>query len=206
MTLTTTGTSGAATLIADTLNIPQYSGGGGASAFNAIIPLGSGGIYSNIPVGNSNANMNIGANNLYLMPFIPSVSFTTLNIFVNVAVVGTGNSRLLLYSHSDTTGLPDTKLFESVDITNLTLGIKTITTTLAFTAGTIYWFGIYSSSSVQFIGSGTAGLLQIGVDSSNAQYQNIQRSAVTFGTAPATFGTSHAKTQLPFVRIGLTAV
>ena len=31
LTLTTTGTSGAATLIGSTLNIPQYSGGGGAS-------------------------------------------------------------------------------------------------------------------------------------------------------------------------------
>jgi hypothetical protein len=179
--------------------------GGGGGGINTQIPLGSGDIYSNIPLGNSSANMNIGANNLYLMPFIPNVSFTTLNIFINVAVVGTGNSRLLLYSHSNITGLPDTKLFESVDITNLTLGIKTITTTLTFTAGTVYWFGIYSSSSVQFLGSGTAGLLQIGVDSSNTQYQNIQRSGVAFGTAPSTFGTSHAKTQLAFVRIGLTA-
>jgi len=33
LTLTTTGTSGAATLVDSTLNIPQYSGGGGASDF-----------------------------------------------------------------------------------------------------------------------------------------------------------------------------
>lgn len=31
LTLTTTGTSGAATLVSNTLNIPQYSGGGGAT-------------------------------------------------------------------------------------------------------------------------------------------------------------------------------
>lgn len=31
LTLTTTGTSGAATLVSNTLNIPQYSGGGGAA-------------------------------------------------------------------------------------------------------------------------------------------------------------------------------
>ena len=31
LTLTTTGTSGAATLVSNTLNIPQYSGGGGSS-------------------------------------------------------------------------------------------------------------------------------------------------------------------------------
>jgi hypothetical protein len=33
ITLTTTGTSGAATLISNTLNIPQYSGGGGSTSF-----------------------------------------------------------------------------------------------------------------------------------------------------------------------------
>lgn len=37
LTLTTTGTSGAATLIGATLNIPQYSGGGGASTYSVSI-------------------------------------------------------------------------------------------------------------------------------------------------------------------------
>lgn len=37
LTLTTTGTSGAATLISNTLNIPQYSGGGGASGITRSI-------------------------------------------------------------------------------------------------------------------------------------------------------------------------
>ena len=36
LTLTTTGTSGAATLVGATLNIPQYSGGGGSTAWGAI--------------------------------------------------------------------------------------------------------------------------------------------------------------------------
>lgn len=38
LTLTTTGTSGAATLSSNTLNIPQYSGGGGDEYVNASIP------------------------------------------------------------------------------------------------------------------------------------------------------------------------
>lgn len=36
LTLTTTGTSGAATLVGATLNIPQYSGGGGSTAWGGI--------------------------------------------------------------------------------------------------------------------------------------------------------------------------
>lgn len=36
LTLTTTGTSGAATLVGDTLNIPQYSGGGGVAGVSSL--------------------------------------------------------------------------------------------------------------------------------------------------------------------------
>jgi hypothetical protein len=39
ITLTTTGTSGASTLIGDTLNIPQYTGGGGSSSQSAFTIL-----------------------------------------------------------------------------------------------------------------------------------------------------------------------
>lgn len=38
LTLTTTGSSGAATLISNTLNIPQYSGGGGSGTVTSITP------------------------------------------------------------------------------------------------------------------------------------------------------------------------
>lgn len=41
ITLTTTGTSGAATWDGTTLNIPQYSGGGGGSGVDALAPIGS---------------------------------------------------------------------------------------------------------------------------------------------------------------------
>ena len=142
LTLTTTGTSGASTLVGSTLNIPQYGGGGGGSGINAQIALGSGNIYSNIPIGNSTANLTISANTIYLMPFIPNVTFTTSNIFLNVAVLGVGvSARILLYNHSSTTGLPDTKIFESANLDCSTTGVKTATTTQTFTAGTPYWLG-----------------------------------------------------------------
>jgi len=44
ITLTTTGTSGAATLIANVLNIPQYSGGGGGSGITRSITVTSGNV------------------------------------------------------------------------------------------------------------------------------------------------------------------
>ena len=205
LTLTTTGTSGAATLVGATLNIPQYSGGGGGASggFNTPIKLGSGGIYSNIPIGASNTAVSLGASSLYLAPFIPAQTFTISDFKINVAVLGSGNYRILIYSHSDTNGLPDVLLYESSDLSVTTTGIKTATTTQTFTAGTTYWLGVYGSSPVQFSCSVVNSQNQIGMDSTLTQYSSITRS-VTFGSAPNPFGTTHNRSSSAFIRIGLT--
>lgn len=205
LTLTTTGTSGAATLVGATLNIPQYSGGGGASGgANTPIKLGSGGIYSNIPIGASATNASLSNNTMYLAPFIPAQTFTISDFKINVTVLGTGNYRILLYSHSDTNGLPDVLLYESADLSVTTTGIKTATTTQTFTAGTTYWLGVYGSSTVQLAASVVNSQNQIGMDSTLTQYNNLSRSA-TFGSAPNPFGTTHTKTANNLTRIGLTS-
>jgi hypothetical protein len=204
LTLTTTGTSGAATLVGDTLNIPQYGGGGGG--FNALVSMGSGNIYSNIPIGAGNTNVNITSDTIVLIPFIPAQSFTTSNLFINVTVLGVGaNTRILLYSHSATNGLPNTKLYESANLDCSTIGIKTATTSQTFTAGTIYWLGYYANSSIPSVsGALVASLLQIGVTSSMNQYTSITR-ATTFGSAPSTWVVSGSnRISTSAIRIGLT--
>ena len=201
LTLTTTGTSGAATLVGATLNVPQYSGGGRGA--NTPVKLGSGGIYSNIPIAASSSSHALISNTLYLAPFTPAYSFTISNFLINVTVLGAGNFRILLYSHSDTNGLPDVLLYESADLSVLTTGVKTATTTQTFTAGTTYWFGVYGNSSAQLAASVPGSQNQIGMDSTLTQYTSISRSA-TFGSAPNPFGTTHTKVAVTFLRIGLT--
>jgi hypothetical protein len=205
LTLTTTGTSGAATLVGSTLNIPQYSGGGGLSGGNiAVTKLPSGSIYSNIPYGGSNTTFNATANVIYLMPFTPSNSFTTSNLISNVSVAGAGvNFRMVLYSHSNTTGLPDVLIYESPDLSAATTGVKTATTTQTFNAGTTYWLGIYANGTFSLGGVAVASLTQIGMDNTAGQYSSINR-IVTYGSAPNPFGTTHTKQATGFVRIGLT--
>jgi hypothetical protein len=203
LTLTTTGTSGAATLVGSTLNIPQYSGGG-ASGVYASIPLGSGLVYSNIPLGSSNVTLTPSANQMYLMPFTPQNTFTTSSIIINVsgAALST-SSRILIYSHSIATGLPGTKLYESTDLNTGTTGIKTATTSQTFTAGTTYWLGVYSNGSPLFTASSTSGQFIIGCDSFLLTFTSIQASA-TYGSAPTTFVPSSAgRLNSNFPKIGL---
>lgn len=204
LTLTTTGTSGAATLVGATLNIPQYSGGSASSGTHTPFELGSGQIYSNIPIGASNSTTPMSTNLIYIMPFKPAQTFTTSNIFVNVSVLGAGvNARILLYSHSATNGLPDTKIYESANLDCSTTGVKTATTAQTFTAGTTYWLGLHTSGAVTLAGVVVASLIQIGVDSTTAQYTSISRS-VAFGSAPSTWGTTGTQLSATFPRIGLT--
>ena len=77
ITLTTTGTSGAATFISNTLNIPQYSGGGGSSV-----------ILENQRTISSNYTITDGYNGL-------SVGPVTVNASVGVTV-GTGERWVVM--------------------------------------------------------------------------------------------------------------
>jgi hypothetical protein len=177
------------------------SGGGG---FNTPVKMGTGNIYSNIPIGAPGNTQAVSSNLIHLMPFIPANSFTTSNLFINVTTLGAGvNARILLYSHSETNGLPDTKIYESTNLDCSTNGIKTIITSQTFTAGTVYWLGLYTSGNVTFTSATVASHYQIGMDINGSQYTSIAQSGA-FGSAPATFGTSHSKVVVPFTRIALT--
>lgn len=179
--------------------------GGTGGGIQAPFQLGSGQIYSNIPIGANSSTAPFSTPNLILiMPFKPAQTFTTSNIFINVSVLGIGvNARILLYSHSATNGLPDTKIYESTNLDCSTTGVKTATTAQTFTAGTTYWLGVHASGAVTFTGVGVASLIQIGMDSSTNQYTAISRS-VTFGSAPSPWGTTGNQISSNFPRIGLT--
>lgn len=178
-------------------------GGGGGGGFNTPVKLGSGGIYSNIAVSASVTSVFLAPNTIYIAPFIPAQTFTISDFKINVTTLGSGNFRILLYSHSNTNGLPDVLLYESSNLSVSTTGIKTAITTQNFTAGTTYWLGVYGSSTVQFSAVTVSTQIQIGIDSAFTQYNNISRVA-TFGSAPNPFGTTHTKRADNITRIGLT--
>jgi hypothetical protein len=183
ITLTTTGTSGAATLVGATLNIPQYSGGGGGVFGTHIVVRPQPGVYySSNPFTGSGGTTSTLANNIYLAPFIPknSISVNEFRVEVLSAAVG-GLARIILFD--DLNGLPKNKIIESTNLDCSTTGMKTFTASFSFVAGTTYWLGVSVNANIGFRSNNTAFALQHHASSSavNPQYQQAQ----TFGSLPS---------------------
>lgn len=183
LTLTTTGTSGAATLVGSTLNIPQYSGGGGGGIHVQIKPR-TGAAYSNILISGASTFGNSGSI-LYLTPFIPVNTLTITSAAIQVTTAGAAtNMKILVYS--DVNGLPTTRLLESSLLDISTTGFKTFTTSFTFTAGVTYWIGTIASGSAGAITSTTQSI-QIGVNpSSNQSFNGFSLSGVNIAAIPST--------------------
>jgi hypothetical protein len=175
--------------------------GGGASGIYGEIPLASGQTYLNGVVF-ANSILSLAANQIYLAPVVFPRNFTTQSLIINVnAAVASSNARLLIYSHNSSTGLPNVKLFESINVSTATTGIKTITTAQNFVAGTVYWVGIYASNSIGVFAL-SQGCYLIGADNNFDPYNQYTRTT-TFGSAPSTWNTTGVLgTQSSFPRIG----
>jgi hypothetical protein len=144
-----------------------------------------GGVTTNLSTGAALVGAGPGANILTLSPYIPNVSYTCSNLYLNVRTqVASTNARILIYS--DLEFSPDTKLYESANLNCSTSGVKTATTSFAFVAGITYWLAVHTSGTQQFTaGSGTYGSsYPVGYSGGNIYNQYTVSS--TFGSAPTT--------------------
>lgn len=145
LTLTTTGTSGAATLVGSTLNVPQY-GGGNLLATHILAKPRSGFYYGT----SQHANLGVTAtnNNTFIFSaFTPAYDLTINEILFQVTTLFVGG-LLKAVIYSDNNGVPHTKLFESATVSTDTTGTKTLTgVSFTFTAGTTYWVSMLSNNS-----------------------------------------------------------
>jgi hypothetical protein len=209
ITLTTTGSSGPATLIGNTLNIPQYSGGGGGGAsgiHTQLLPGGS--LFGGVETSNAitfpqTATYTTQANQMAYFPYIPNNTFTATSLAFNVTnAIATSKAKLCIYSHDGFNG-PQTKLYESTEIDLSTSGSKTISVSFAFTKGTVYWFGLYTNifnSQITALGAGSGGGLSIGFVGTTSILAWAQVS-ITYPTAPTTAGVNTFVSQAPLIRI-----
>lgn len=185
LTLTTTGTSGPATLVGATLNIPQYSGGGGASGIHALVKPISGRRISYGLTTAAITGSNFTASRLQLVPFIPANSFTISEILMYCAILGVGSlCRLLIYS--DNNGVPDAKLYESADLNLSTIGFKVATLTFTFNAGTTYWLAFHGNAITTNVTHYQVGsLYQLAQTGVSVVPSNSYFVSAALGSAPA---------------------
>ena len=130
-------------------------------------------------------------NIIRLHPYMPHSTFTTSSLAVQILTGQTGAAiRLLIYNNSATK--PSGKLFESTSISCATSGLKTVSTSFTFTAGTIYWLGFQNSlsgTSATIASLTSANLIPfLGDASSNSAYIGYETSAYSYGSAPTTMG------------------
>jgi len=125
LTLTTTGSSGAATLVGNTLNIPQY-GGSGVTSVTASAPLSSsGGSTPNITISQSSSTTN---------GYLSSTDWNTFNGKENTLTFSTGLSRVGNTITNTITQYTDSSARASLSFTagsgayNSTSGVITIPT------------------------------------------------------------------------------
>ena len=183
LTLTTTGSSGAATLDGSTLNIPQYSGGAsGTFGTHIVVKPKSGVYYSSNPLSGSGGTTQATANFYYLAPFTPlnTLVINEMRVEVNTIAAG-GLATMLIFD--DLNGLPKNKLLESTNLDCSTSGMKTFTTSYTFTAGTTYWLGVSVNATIGFRSNNTSFALQHHASSSAVNVQYFK--AATFGSVPS---------------------
>jgi len=205
LTLTTTGTSGAATLVGSTLNIPQYGGGGasGLKGVHTLLPLSFNQSTSAIITTPANlSNVGLTANRLVLYPFIPANSFTAETMFINCTTLLSGaNARILIYS--DLNGSPNSKLMESTDLSLSTTGQKSYVSFFDFVAGTTYWLGVHASTGGSITHMAASSIMPIynfGINVYVNYFVNV-----ALGSAPATITSKTPNTtNTPF--IGMIAI
>lgn len=98
------------------------------------------------------------ANRLQVAPFKPANSITSTQLNINVGVaLALSTFKIVIYS--DNNGLPTNKLYESTAISSATTGIKVVSLTYTFNAGSTYWIGTICSGAISFATIPTAGLI-----------------------------------------------
>ena len=155
--LTTTGTSGASTWNGTTLNIPQYSGGGGSGASLGFTPLS---IYE--------ADDLTVASYTYYVLLVCDVDVTLANAKV---FVRSGTSAIYAALYSTTTGNMQTSSFTRLGTFSKTSGVATginilpVDGTVTLTAGQTIMLGF--SSANEMAGGGVINSNALGVETTS---------------------------------------
>ena len=204
LTLTTTGSSGPATLVGSTLNIPQYSGGSSSSitGIHAVVPPSSGAVLSSMLTTTGYASTTQVANRMILYPFLPVRNVISQNLFIRVATAQAGSSAQIVI-YNDLNGMPYNLLAATGSLDCSTIGNKTFVNQYPFYAGYVYWIGIWTSGTQSVFTMPSANMLHIRSMGATPAPSCGIAATITYGPTPPaiapTFGTTNQN--MPFVGI-----
>jgi len=164
------------------------------SGIHALIKPISGMLITPAVAGGGQTTVNYpAADTIVAYPFIPNNTFSVTELNVEVTTAASGNNiRVMIYSHGESTALPDQKLFESDNVSTTSTGVKVIPCSFEFVAGETYWFASHGGSlGIGMRALDSPQLFSIGINPADGNIINIiLKTGVPVGSAPQTFGTS----------------
>lgn len=192
-----------------TINSTSLLGSGDISTpvgIHAIrIPASGGYIHPLIMTYQAVATTTWAVNTLRCYPFFPMKTFTIVSYSQNVtAAVASSNMRVLFYS--DLNGLPSGKLYESANIDTSTIGVKTVTQSYTFNAGTAYWICIQTSAAITMSSHSFNGGFAWQQSVIPANLSNNVQYTYALGSAPATLtttGAGYTTNNLPLISFNI---
>ncbi len=170
------------------------AGGGGAPlrAVHYFLPQPAGAIIDCVVNALSQTTQAGAANRMDFVPFIPAHDMTINQIGLEVTTaVASAQATIGIYADNGA-GSPGALLYGTAGFNAGTTGVKTENITIAatpatftFTAGTVYWIAVLSSSTATFRALGIGGMYSIGVIASGA-HANLRRATLAGFLLPAT--------------------
>jgi hypothetical protein len=164
------------------------SGGSGLQGIHSLLFVTSGNWTNQMIVGGTPSSTISQQNRVVISPYIPAQNITTQSLTINCTTLVAGALvRLLIYS--DSNGLPNTKLYESTDLDCSTTGLKTVSTTFNFVAGTTYWIGYYGNQAPTLTNMVIGSMMSLQKTNATPSTNNFVsiNDVCTFGSAPSTY-------------------
>lgn len=174
----------------------------GLKGIHTIIPLTQNQVTNAAINGTGTTSVSYVANRVYAYPYIPNVSFTSSSFVINVGGAVAGSlCRIAIYS--DLNSAPNSQLYVSTDIDCSTAGIKTISTTFNFVAGTTYWLVFHGNATVNSLSHiPIASLIPISSTSNGVVVSSYIKTSIYTNGTPNPFGTvTNANTAVPLIGI-----
>lgn len=134
------------------------------------------------------------ANRMELYPFFTSTTFAIDQIGVAVSTLLAGsNAKVIIYA-AGTDGWPNSKLYESADLSCAAAGFVGVSVSFTFNSGTIYWLGVRTSSTQTLRSIAATSITNLGLNGSNGtNYFTALRRTLTYATAaPSTWSFTSA--------------